>query len=127
MVATYLQLTISIMAKSKILLLALSAAILMFSSTAFASDTPPTLNLDFFKLDTSTEEAAVDTPPTLNFNFVLEEKTTERPPSLSFSFNFTEVKENTLTPPSLSFNFSEKIGRVSTQKIKRIPSVKIKR
>ena len=125
MVATYLQVTIAIMAKSKILLLALSAAILMFSSTAFASDTPPTLNLDFFKSDASTEEAAVETPPTLNFNFVLEEKTTERPPSLSF--NFTEVKENTLTPPSLSFNFSEKIERVSVQKIKRIPNVKIKR
>ena len=113
------------MAKSKILLLALSAAIIMFSSTAFASDTPPTLNLDFFKLDASTEEAAVETPPTLNFNFVLEEKTTERPPSLSF--NFTEVQEKTLTPPTLNFNFSEKIGRISTQKIKRSPSIKIKR
>ena len=113
------------MAKSTVFsLIALSVAVLVSSSIAFASEVPPTLNLDFAKLKTTKE---VVTPPSLNISAKTFKKKTskEMPPSIDISLvrdaleNVETTKTVIETPPKLKISLPKKIKRGPTLKIPR--------
>ncbi len=106
------------------LLIALSITILVSSSIAFASEMPPTLNIDLSKLKKTTElettppslEFSFETPPSLNISLeTLEKYSKELPPSI----DLTKVTE---VAPSLTIALTKKIKRVPIVKITRIPT-----